>query len=97
MNDQIVSKKDIHYHLPNEAETKVKKIVDSLKEKVRTTAQPIPVVYNEEIQAFTCRSDRDKIVAKLLTFSSLKISLYRASVDHFFHHCQKNKTKCSLW
>ena len=48
-----------------------------MKEKVRTTAQPIPVVYNEEIQAFTCRSDRDKIVAKLLTFSSLKISLYR--------------------
>ena len=77
MDDQIVLRKDTHNHPPDEAETEVEKIVDSLKEKVRTTAQPIPAVYSEEIQAVACRSDRDEIVAKLPTFSSLKTSLYR--------------------
>ena len=33
--------------------------------------------YNEEIQAVACRSDRNEVVAKLPTFSSLKTSLYR--------------------
>ena len=77
MDDQIVLRKDIHNHPPDEAETEVEKIVGSLKEKVQTTAQPIPAVYNEGIQAIACRSDRDEIVTKLPTFSSLKTSLYR--------------------
>ena len=47
-----------------------------MKDKVQTTAQPIPAVYIEEIQAVTSRSDRNEVVAKLPTFSSLKTSLY---------------------
>ena len=77
LDDQIISsRKDQHNHPPDEAETEVEKIVDSMKDKVRTTAQPIPAIYNEEIQAVACRSDRNEVVAKLPTFSSLKTSLY---------------------
>ena len=87
LDDQIISsRKDQHNHPPDEAETEVEKIVDSMKDKVRTTAQPIPAVYNEEIQAVACRSDRNEVVAKLPTFSSLK-QVCIISVDHFFHHC----------
>ena len=47
LDDQIISsRKDQHNHPPDEAETEVEKIVDSMKDKVRTTAQPIPAVYN---------------------------------------------------
>ena len=55
----------------------MEKIVHSLKEEVRATARPVPAVYNEQIQAVACRSDRDEIAAKLPTFTSVKSSLYR--------------------
>ena len=75
--DEIISRKDIHNHPPDDAEIEVEKIVHSLKEEVRATARPVPAVYNEQIQAVACRSDRDEIAAKLPTFTSVKSSLYR--------------------
>ena len=68
---------NIIIHQMKPKQSTLEKIVDSMKDKVRTTAQPIPAVYNEEIQAVACRSDRNEVVAKLPTFSSLKTSLYR--------------------
>ena len=77
LKDEIISTNDNHNHPPDEASNEVDKIVDSIKGKVRTTAQPIPAVYTEEIQAIATHADRDTIAAKLPTFSSLKTSLYR--------------------
>ena len=57
LDNEIVSKKDIHIHLPDEAEVEAKKLVYAIKEKVRDTARPILAIYTEEIQAIASRSD----------------------------------------
>lgn len=77
LNDQIISRKDIHNHPPDDAELEAEKVVNAIKQKAQETARPIPTIYTEEIQVIASRSDREEIAAKLPTLESIKSSLYR--------------------
>ncbi len=76
-DEDLVSIKNTHNHSPDPAETEVKKIISSLKERTPTDIRPVTMLYWEEIHKVAAAPNHDEIAAKLPTLVSVKSSLYR--------------------
>ena len=74
-DDELISCNNNHNH-PTEDQTEVEaeKVISSLRKKLSKTIQPVPLLYQAEIQDLSRRQDK---AAKLPTLQSMKSSLYR--------------------
>ena len=75
--DQILTIKDTHNHPPDEAKIQADKIISNLKKRTTESIQPVPLMYQDELQKLSMKDNRDEIAARLPTFTSVKSALYR--------------------
>ena len=64
--------KDCHNHPPDVAEVEAQKIVSVIKKKASESIQPIPLLYQGEIQQLSTSEVMDEVAAKLPTLPSIK-------------------------
>ena len=76
-DDSIMSVTNTHNHPPDDAELQVKKRVASLKQKMTTSIQPLPQLYQEEVFHIAASAGADEVAAKMPTLAAMKSALYR--------------------
>lgn len=56
--------------------------VEKMKQQVQEKINPVPGIYQQQLQEFSTRKNVDQVAANLPTFPSLKSSLYRLQRKH---------------
>ena len=95
LKDEIISTNDNHNHPPDEASNEVDKIVDSIKGKVRTTAQPIQQSTLKKYKQLPLMQTETRLQPNYQHFQVSR-RVYIVSEGHLFHHCQKQEMMYTL-